>query len=496
MKALLLNMPVKFNSWQNLEMPLGIAYIASVLESEGHTVRIMDYEVEPFEEGQFKAMLLEFCPDIAGISFRSSSYLSAKTVCAAIKEASPRVKIVLGGHHATAFPQATLADMNADFVVRGEGEFVTAGLLKAIEEGSVLEGIRGLTFRSKTGVVDNQPSDEIEDLDDLPFPAWHLLKMDRYVTGSILTSRGCPFSCIYCDKAVSTRKVRFRSSANIHREIASFEEKYGKGRIYFIDDYFLLNKKRLLEFFKLLIEDKNLNFQWYCQARVDGIDGQILAEAKKSGCHMIIYGIETGDPAELEYINKKATLDEAKRAITLTRQAGIKSRANFMIGFPISTRKTVSNSIRFAGELNADLYRFFIVSPLPNTVLWERIEKLHPEISAIGWDKFDFYSPSFDTCEIKKDNLVRYVMAAYIYVLKGKVIKELTLEFIPRFLKLAYLLLRNKRLRGNLSVTFPACVNFFLEEWFIIRHIERGKRMKYIRDSIALARKIKDAAEG
>jgi len=490
-KVLLLNMPIQFNSWQNLEMPLGIAYIASELEKHGHRVSIRDYEVESFESGQFQNELNTLKPDVVGVSFRSSSYASAKTACSIVKETTRSIKVVLGGHHATAFPEDTLMDIPADFVVRGEGEYVMAGLLDAISSDAKLADVPNITYRYDGEIVENVLKDTVTDLDRLSFPAWHLLPIDKYVTGSIITSRGCPFSCIYCDKGVSTRKVRFRSPENIYREIMAFEERYKKGRVYFVDDYFFLNKKRLSELLDLIINGEHLRFRWYCQARVDGIDSEILERAKKSGCDMIIYGVETGDQEELEYINKKATLEEAEQAVKLSKREGIKTRANFMIGFPISTHESISNSIRFAKRIDADLYRFFIVSPLPNTVLWERAVKLHPELVDIGWDKFDFYNPSFDTAEVKKEDMVKYVMAAYLYVLKNKVIKELTIEFIPRLAKLVYLVFKNRRLRGNLSVTFPACVNFFLEEWFLLRRISTRERLNYIKDIFTLIRKIK-----
>lgn len=483
-------MPVKFNSWQNLEMPLGIAYIASELERRGHKVVIKDYEVQHFEEADFQGMLKELNPAIAGISFRSSSYASAKKIYSQIRQVNPDIKVILGGHHATAFPEGTLNDMGADFIIRGEGEYAMAELLEALEGNGALDKIKGLTYRKAGIAVSNEPRDSIEDLDALGFPAWHLLPIEKYAIGSILTSRGCPFSCIYCDKGVSTRKVRFRSPQNIYQEIKDFEEKYKKGRIYFVDDYFLLHKKRLSEIFDLIINDERLKFKWYCQARVDGIDEEILNGAKKSGCDMIIYGIESGDKTEIEYMNKKTTLEQAQEAVRLTKQAGIKARANFMIGFPISTAATVSNSIRFAKKINADLYRFFIVSPLPNTILWERLEKLYPQLAMAGWEKFDFYSPSFDTVDLKKKDLVSYVMAAYLYVSKNKVIRELTIELLPRTAKLLYRVLSNRKIRGNLSVAFPACVNLFLEEWFIIRHLSRDERIKHIKEMFSLVNRI------
>lgn len=493
MKVLLLNMPIRFNSWQNLEMPLGIAYIAAELEQNGFLVYVKDYEVEFFEETEFKNELNRLAPDAIGISFRSSSYASAKKICALIKEHNPHIKIILGGHHASAFPEETLEDMQADFVVRGEGEYTIPQILRALDNKSSLNGIKGLTYSNKATVISNSGENIVENLDALAFPAWHLLRIDKYVTGSILTSRGCPFSCIYCDKSISTRSVRFRSPENIYREILAFEGKYKKYRIYFVDDYFFLDKNRLSRIFDLIINNHETKFKWYCQARVDGPDITILKKARKSGCEMIIYGIESGDENELEYMNKKTTLKEAESAVRLTRKAGIKTRANFMIGFPISTYKTIDNSVRFAKRINADLYRFFIVSPLPNTILWERLEKQYPQLSGVGWDKFDFYSPSFDTVEIRKEDLVKCVMAAYFYVLKGKVLGELSIKLPWRLARLLYLVFRSARIRGNLSVIFPACVNLFLEEWLILRRVKVYERLRYIKDAFKITSKIMNA---
>jgi radical SAM superfamily enzyme YgiQ (UPF0313 family) len=492
MKILLINTPVRFNKWQNLEMPLGIAYIASELERRKYSVAIKDYEVDSFDKDEFTGYLKGLSVELVGISFRSASYASAKTICCLIKKINPAIKIILGGHHASAFSAQTLSDMPADFVIRGEGEYAMSNLAETIAQGGDFAKIAGLTYRLGSKILENAPSENITDLDALNFPAWHLLPMDKYVTGSILTSRGCPFNCIYCDKGISTRQVRFRAVENIYKEIAEFEKKYKKQRIYFVDDYFFLDKKRLKALFELILKDNELKFKWSCQARVDGVDDAgLLADAKKTGCDLIIYGIETGDEDELRYINKRSVLGQAERAIRLTKKAGIRTRANFMIGFPISTKETVANSVRFAKKINADLYRFFIVSPLPNTVLWERVIEEHPEISQVSWDKFDFYTPCFDTKGIKKTELAKYVLAAYFYVLKNKVLYELSIGFIPRMLKLSCLVVKNRRIRGNLSKVFPASVNLFLEVWFIIRHLKPYERMVYLRQMLFIAKAFK-----
>ena len=216
MKILLVNTPIRFNSWQNLEMPLGIAYIAAELEKCRHQVAIKDYEVEFFSTEQLEKDVSDFNPDIIGISFRSSSYGAAKKIAAFIKSIKPDIYIVLGGHHASAFSKETLMDIPADFVVRGEGEYVMRDLVEMISKKWDFAKISGLTYRFNGQIIDSPPAENIADLDSISFPAWHLLPIDKYVTGSILTSRGCPFDCIYCDKGVSTRRVRFRAIETIY----------------------------------------------------------------------------------------------------------------------------------------------------------------------------------------------------------------------------------------------------------------------------------------
>jgi radical SAM superfamily enzyme YgiQ (UPF0313 family) len=406
-----------------------------------------------------------------------------------LKEIDRDITVVLGGHHVTAFPEETLRDLLADFGICGEGEFSMSELLGALGGGTAFSDIPGLAYRCNGGIKKNVSARQINNLDILPFPAWNLLSMDKYVTASILTSRGCPFCCIFCDKGVSSRRVKFRSPRNVFDEIVLIKEKYGKDRIYFVDDYFFLNKPRVMELFELLLKN-NVKIKWSCQARVDGLDSEMLNLAKKSGCSMIIFGVETGDEEELRYIDKRTTLAQAREAIRLTKEAGITARSNFMIGFPISTSRSVGNSIRFAAELKADLYRFFVVSPLPNTVLWDRVQKIHPEISKISWDKFDFYSPSFDTEGLKKEELLDYVGAAYLYVLKRPFLREITIEFIPKIIRLLKAVLKTRRLRGNLSSIFSRSVNLLLEEWFLIRNMKFKSRLPYLKRIFSLQRKI------
>lgn len=486
-----MNCPIRFNSWQNLEMPLGVAYLAAVLERDGFNVTIRDFEVESYSPSDFRDFFKTLDPDILGISFRSSSVGPARVVSHLCRELKPGLKIVLGGHHATAFPEESLLDFEADAVVRGEGEAILPKLVHSWAAGKPPAEIAGVTWREGSRLISSPPAPPVSDLDGIPFPAWHLLPIRKYSIGSVLTSRGCPFGCIYCDKGVSTRQVRFRSPENVFREICAFENSYGKGRIYFVDDHLFLNRRNFLRLCDLLVSRDASKLRWTCQSRVDAVDLEVLEKARVAGCERIIFGVETGDPTELAYIGKETSLERAEQAISLARKVGIPTRANFMLGFPISTHSMVRRTIRFAERLGADLNNFFLVSPLPKTTLWERALACDPHLSNPDWSRFDLFSPAFPTVGISKPQLVDYIAAAYLVGSAGGIRKEFVQELLPRLRSLVSGVIGSKRLRGNLAKAFPALANLLIHEWKIFSHLPREKWLSTLRRSLRLAIEIR-----
>lgn len=474
---LLANMPIKFNKRENLEPPLGICYLASALKDlKDVKVDLRDYEVMPFSGEALEDDLLKLKIDILGVSFRTASYGSAKEFIKKAKTVKKGVFVVVGGHHATAFPEDTLKDLGCDAVIRGEGEYAFKELIERRIKNISLEGLEGVTYRNVDSIiVSNDSRPPIEDIDKLPWPARELLNPKDYSVMTILTSRGCPFNCIYCDKGISTRKVKYRSADNIFEEMKYIATKLNKKRLYVVDDHFFLNKKRLEPVLDKMIK-ADLGVSWVCQARVDDMSEQILQKAKRSGCEQIMYGIETGDEEELKYIRKEAGLKEAESAVGLTKKAGITARTNFMLGFPISTRKTIRNTINFARKIRPDIVRFFAVSPLPNTDLWDDIYGKGYIPENVNWDDIDFFRPSFDIKGLPRDEVSLYVTAGYWHVLKSDFLKEITLEFFPRLARLLYLSFRAKRIRGNISKTFPRSVNLILDNL----HQIKGKGLREI----------------
>lgn len=489
MNILLANMPIQFNLKENLEPPLGIVYIAGVLEKNGKNVYLKDFEVEEFSEPILEKIINKHNIDLVGISFRTASYGTAKQFANLVKKINRNLKIVIGGHHATAFPESTLVDMKCDIAVRGEGEYTFLDIVNALEKDKSFQDINGVSFKYNGRILHNPERKPIDNLDLLPFPARHLLPIDKYTVMTILTSRGCPFSCIYCDKGVSGKKVSLRSPENVYEEILDIDKRFGKKRLYIVDDFFFLNKQRVNRLLDMIIDNENLRINWICQARVDGVNEELLKKAKKSGCSQIIYGVETGDKEELEYIKKQTTIEQAEEAIGLTKKAGITARTNFMLGFPISTHKSIENTIKFAKRISPDLVRFFSVSPLPNTELWDYIYGEKTDVRNFNWDEFDFYNPDFSPHRLTKDDIISYAIFGYSYTMGKRAISEIFVGLIPNLRRLFLSILRSGRIRGNISLHFPASINLFLDTWRLIKNKKLRKKINLIYRTISIKNK-------
>lgn len=464
MNILLANMPIKFNHRENREPPLGICYIASMLKDLYSTnVFLKDYEVSRFSDEKLKKDLEELKIDILGISFRTASYHSAKQFIKKAIDINRNIFIVAGGHHATAFPKETLMDLGADAVVIGEGEYTFRELVERLIKKIPLEGLEGIIYKNKNSdIVLNKKREHIKNLDALPLPARELLDIDKYNVITLLTSRGCPYNCIYCDKGISTRKVKFRSADKIFDEIKYIVTCLKRKRLYIVDDHFFLRKDRLEHILDKIIAEK-LSVKWICQSRVDGITMDILKKAKQAGCEQIIYGIESGDERELKYIRKSANNHEAEAAVRLANKNGITVRANFMLGFPISTRQSIRNTINFAKKLKPDIVRFFSVSPLPNTYLWDNIYGKGCVPEDIKWENIDFFKPSFDMKGIPREELSLYITAAYWHLLKTDFLTEITIKLFPNLIKLLCLIIKTRKIRGNISRVFQRSVNLVID---------------------------------
>lgn len=376
----------KWNKMVNSYPPLGLGYLAAYLEQEGHAVQIFDFGLEPgtpLEEDVARAVAS--APDLVGITAMTSNYQSVLDTARLIKAALPS-PIVIGGPHATVFPERVIQEPAFDYLVFGEGEETLAELVRTLEKSDFrpstaqLGQIEGLCFRDGERIVRNAPRPLIRNLDALPFPARHLFQMERYpLYGpdgermiSVLSSRGCPYNCSYCFKGIVGRTYRQRSAENIVAELRQIIAAYGVRSFYFVDDLFMINDRRLVALAQRILEE-GLEIRWQCLARVDKVNPEVLALMRQAGCRQIHYGIESGNQAIVDAIGKQITLEQVRQAVHWTREAGILSKGYFMLGLPGDTEETMEQTIRFASELDLDDAMFSLTTPFPGTRLWDEL---------------------------------------------------------------------------------------------------------------------------
>jgi len=364
---------------KNLTPSLGLGYIAAVLERNGVVVRILDANAEGISPAKLPQYLFQrgWQPKHIGITATSHTIATALAIAVACKKALPTCTVTLGGVHPTVTPEETITYDAVDFVVRGEGEFSYLELVT----GRKIEVIEGLSYKRDGCQFHNPSRALIADLDQLPFPAFHLMPVAKYhpTMGTyrqlpamgIIGSRGCPFNCTYCaSPAFWGRQVRFRSAVNILEEIALLVKDFGIREIQLLDDTFTIAKNRFREFCALLSE-ADFRITWSCNSRVDSVDDELLKLMKAAGCHSISYGIESADEEMLERIKKRISLDQARTAIALTKKHGITCRASFMFGNPGETLETMQKSVQFAMETIPDFVVFNIIRPYPGTEVYE-----------------------------------------------------------------------------------------------------------------------------
>lgn len=359
--------------------PLGIAYLAAVIEEKGHTVGIIDGFAEKLDFSALESRVREFSPDLVGITGMTPVIDNAfRTVSAVRKHAK---YIVLGGPHVSVHTQKIFAQApDIDMGIQGEGEVSISLLIDALDAGRDFSAVPGLITRD----LANPPAAYIEDLDALPLPARHLLPNEKYTyllsrgrVTTIFSSRGCPYRCTFCDKAVFGSRWRARSAEHVLAELEQVIGEFGITSIVFYDDLFTVRKDRLIEICRGILERK-LNIEWKCEGRVDLTDEESLSWMKRAGCSMIAYGVESGNQKGLDYLQKGTKVAQVRRAFELTRRAGIRPMGYFVLGIPVETYEEEVNTIEFAKEIRAAYAQFSVLSPTPGT-------KLYDDAVSMGW---------------------------------------------------------------------------------------------------------------
>jgi len=395
--------------------PLGLGYLASTLLEKGFTVELDDLSIENPDNEGIVSELQRRQPKILGVTTTTSTYKNALNVAAIAKELDPNIVTVLGGPHVTFTDEETLRNRQVDVVVRHEGELTMLELCQRIlNGGKELEQIAGITYHKDNAIVKNSDRPLIENLDRLPFPARHLMRLDKYLSpGAIITSRGCPSKCIFCAaEAMSGGRYRVRSPANVVAEIEKMASDFSPRFFFIADDTFTVFRDRTREICKLL-RSLAKKVEWVCESRANFIDKPILQEMAEAGCTAIQFGVESGSEKILKAIKKGINLDQVRRAVRWAVEAKILPVCSFMVPHPEDTWKTVKETKKFMLELK-DTGAFIYVSmtaPFPGTHLYLYAKELGVTIVTEDTDKYDLTgeSPAIRTRHLS----VEAIKAAY-----------------------------------------------------------------------------------
>ena len=412
MRILLIDPPFfRFMGYYNRYFPISLACLATVLQKAGHEVQIYDADcnINPTKMDftrleddypdylksvknenhpiwqEVRKKLRDFKPDIAGITVWTTFVASVLKVASLCKEYNTSLPVIMGGPHISIkHDEMIKICSDVDFLVRGEGEETLLELVSVLQNhrdtksqdkrSKDLRTIKGLSYRENDKIVNNPPRPFIENLDSMPYPARELLcNKNTYTSedmGLIMTSRGCPYNCLYCATSIWQRKVRYRSIDNIIHEIKHVIDRYNTQQFTFKDDSFTVNRRRIVEFCRRLKEEK-LNISWDCNTRVDLIDEELLRTMKSAGCNSIKVGIETGSDRLLKLISKNTTLTQASSAAALLRKVGIHWTGYFMMGLPSETKQETYQTLAFMKELKPDFASLSVYEPFPGTGLFD-----------------------------------------------------------------------------------------------------------------------------
>lgn len=370
--------------------PLGILYIATLLKEKGHSVQTLD----PWaEDNHFVDKVVNFKPDLVGLSFLTTQYRRAKDILAKIRPLFPRAKYIAGGIHSTALPEEVLKDLSLDFVVLGEGEETIA----EIAGGKDFKKMPGVAYPENGKIILTPPRSPIANLDSLPIPDRGLIGYEKYLippgpfrgtycrrAATIISSRGCPFNCIFCgsSKLMFGFKTRRRSVANVIAEIDYLYRRYQIDGLYFLDDTFTLSPAWVEEFCERF-KAGNYKIKWGGQTRVNTVSFGLLKKMQEAGCCQIDYGVESGSDKVLKTLKKGTSVEMIKKAFRLSRLAGLKPTATFMIGNPGEKREDIEETLRVAKEIKPHHVKFFYLTPFPGTELFDMAREnrwINPEL--------------------------------------------------------------------------------------------------------------------
>jgi anaerobic magnesium-protoporphyrin IX monomethyl ester cyclase len=366
-----------------VEPPLGLAYLAAMLEKTGRKCAIVDANALRLTPADAVSKV-PGDTRLVGIYIYSFNYDAVRETAALCRKNLPRAVVLLGGPTASAAPEQVLEDIPCDGLVRGEGEYALVRVMENLDAGRLPmdSEVPGAAWREKGRVVMN-PVRRIEDLDAIPFPAYHLLpplsayrsRCRKSPVAAMVTSRGCPYQCSFCSKDVFQRMVTYRSAANVLDEIDYLRQRFGVRQIDIFDDNFAQNRSRLDEILDgLIARGAGLAVNLQSGIRTEIIEPPLLAKMRRAGFYKLGFGIESADPEVLRLCRKRLDLDRAAEAIRAAKKAGFFVHGFFVIGLPGETDEGFRRTLEFARRMDFDIANFFLAIPFVGTELYDTVK--------------------------------------------------------------------------------------------------------------------------
>ncbi|MBU7046829.1 MAG: radical SAM protein [Theionarchaea archaeon] len=395
--------------------PLGVLYVASVLEEAGNEVTIKlrslsdDWEsIGEYVQGEDPDLVGVPCVQSVNINRALNTVKKIRAFCDA--------PIMMGGIHPTMKYEEVLMECpEIDVIALYEAEYTATDIASALEHGEPLSHVKGIAYTDNGRVKVTEERPFVTDLDSIPFPARHLVPMEKFEPdsrGNMITSRGCPYACAFCCVSrMHGTAFRARTPLNIVKEIKELEDKYDVYYSKFVDDTFSYSLPRVIELCNLLIEE-SLDHTWGCNTRADRVTSALLRKMKEAGCVDIYFGIESISQKILDIVGKKETTTQVEKAIKLSQEMGIKVTGSIVIGLPFETKQEILETLEFAENLHLDRLGIQVLVPHPGCEIYENLEEYGITLLNEDYTLQNQVTPVIETTELTKEDIIELAMKA------------------------------------------------------------------------------------
>jgi anaerobic magnesium-protoporphyrin IX monomethyl ester cyclase len=410
-KIALVNPPPPLGAFVHYQSPLiGLAYMAAVLEKNGYEVTVVDCPPLNMTYEDLKREIVSFEPDIVGITSVTVTFSSALQAARVIKESYPKALIVLGGPHVTVLDEQALSEHpETDVVVRGEGEQTMLELVDLVSESNLknLDKVAGITFRKNGRIVHTPDRPFIENLDEMPYPAYKYFPLTKYryfgkLILPIISSRGCPFQCTFClAPRMAGKRFRARSPKSVVDELEWLRNTYKADAFTFHDETFTYDKKRVFEICEE-IKGRNIGLPWDCSTRVDQVSRELLSAMRDANCQLVSFGVESGSQKILNAMKKGTTVERNEKAIRWAKEVGLSVSVSVIIGYPGETADTLKQTMDFIRRTKPDSVLISLATPYPGIELSDLMKDVGWEVCE-DWSRCDMQTSVFENPSLPVD---------------------------------------------------------------------------------------------